>query len=770
MGRKATFFTFTITAAMVFGSVAEGLPGELDDRFGTDGFTRVKLDTERASTAEAIVIDDEGRAIVAGFVGDYYNNDELSDFALARFTTQGGLDETFGDGGIVIADLGTKYDEVSSIVIDSQGRIVVAGSIGDPLLSTRTGDEDRKEIAVARFLDDGSLDTTFGEADGSTSRKGWMTHAFTPVSGTEGTGSYGDQHLSAVAVDGDDRILLAGYIIGANGDVLIARLTEEGQVDSTFSDDGVVIVNEGGSNSEYGMDIAFSNGNVFVAAQTGSFSARKFAVIQLEEDGSPVADFGDSSGLLNFGDANASFVQSISIDNLGRIILAGYTRATSGDDYDIAVVRLTSSGAPDGSFGETNALSASGSLIRDIDGDDDVAVDVTIDSENRILIAGSSDLADPTTVVRMLVMRFTESGQPDSSFGVSGIMTAQFMDGTRNDGRSIAVSSTGLILVAVDHFVSLNNSFWGFGIARVIPSNVPGVPTGVTLESGAGELVVSWTAPADDGGSDVTGYVASTSTGATCTTATTSCTISGLENGTQYSVTVLAENVSGESQASAAAVGTPLAVPSAPTEVMVESGAGELRVSWTAPADDGGSDVTGYVASTSTGATCSTATTSCTISGLENDVAYLVTVLAQNAVGNSESSSPAQGTPVSPGSFAPLSPKRLLDTRSGDKVGEVDGSGDAYSLQVTGGNGVPSDGVAAVALNVTVVDGEAGDFGGFVTVYPCGTRPDASNLNFTSGQTIPNSVIAPVSDDGKVCFYVYGKAHLLADVSGYFIQ
>ena len=114
-------------------------------------------------------------------------------------------------------------------------------------------------------------------------------------------------------------------------------------------------------------------------------------------------------------------------------------------------------------------------------------------------------------------------------------------------------------------------------------------------------------------------------------------------------------------------------------------------------------------------------------------------------------------------------PERLMDTRpSGTKVGEIDGSGSAYELQVGGEKGVPSSGVAAVALNVTVVDGEAGDFGGFVTVYPCGTRPDASNLNFTSGQTIPNSVIAPVSSSGKVCFYVYGKAHLLADVSGYF--
>ena len=118
--------------------------------------------------------------------------------------------------------------------------------------------------------------------------------------------------------------------------------------------------------------------------------------------------------------------------------------------------------------------------------------------------------------------------------------------------------------------------------------------------------------------------------------------------------------------------------------------------------------------------------------------------------------------------FEKLTPKRLLDTRgSGDKVGDIDGNSAAYELQVTGEKGVPTD-ISAVALNVTVTETEAGDYGGFVTVYPCGTRPDALNLNFTNGQTIPNSVIAPVSTDGEVCFYVYGTAHLLADINGYF--
>jgi hypothetical protein len=123
------------------------------------------------------------------------------------------------------------------------------------------------------------------------------------------------------------------------------------------------------------------------------------------------------------------------------------------------------------------------------------------------------------------------------------------------------------------------------------------------------------------------------------------------------------------------------------------------------------------------------------------------------------------------GGFTALSrPERLLDTRpagNAGKVGALDGSGVAYTLQVAGRAGLPSRGIGSVALNVTVVDGSTNDFGGFVTVYPCGSRPDASSLNFVSNQIVPNAVIAPVSANGTVCFYVYGKAHLLADVSGY---
>jgi YVTN family beta-propeller protein len=120
-------------------------------------------------------------------------------------------------------------------------------------------------------------------------------------------------------------------------------------------------------------------------------------------------------------------------------------------------------------------------------------------------------------------------------------------------------------------------------------------------------------------------------------------------------------------------------------------------------------------------------------------------------------------------SYVPLGPVRVLDTRNG--TGGYDapvGPGGTISLQLTGADGVPATGVTAVVLNVTATDPTASSY---VTVYPDGeTRPTASNLNFTAGQTIPNLVIVPVGADGDIDFYNNtGSTDLVADLAGYFI-
>jgi hypothetical protein len=110
-------------------------------------------------------------------------------------------------------------------------------------------------------------------------------------------------------------------------------------------------------------------------------------------------------------------------------------------------------------------------------------------------------------------------------------------------------------------------------------------------------------------------------------------------------------------------------------------------------------------------------------------------------------------------------PARLLDTRSGTGGWYgVLGHTQSVDLGVAGQAGIPSNAVAAV-LNVTVTEA-AGP--GYLTVYPCGGAvPLTSNLNFNGGDTRANLVTVRLSADGRVCFYSYGRAAVIADITGY---
>jgi hypothetical protein len=113
--------------------------------------------------------------------------------------------------------------------------------------------------------------------------------------------------------------------------------------------------------------------------------------------------------------------------------------------------------------------------------------------------------------------------------------------------------------------------------------------------------------------------------------------------------------------------------------------------------------------------------------------------------------------------FRPLSPSRLFDTRGAAPVGPAG----VLRFDVTGIGGVPDSAVTAVALNVTAVNATAQSF---VTVWPDdAARPNASNLNFPVGGTVPNLVIMRVPESGVIDFFnESGNVHLLADVVGYY--
>ena len=132
---------------------------------------------------------------------------------------------------------------------------------------------------------------------------------------------------------------------------------------------------------------------------------------------------------------------------------------------------------------------------------------------------------------------------------------------------------------------------------------------------------------------------------------------------------------------------------------------------------------------------------------------------------------PSPGPPDSVAGFATLGPVRLFDTRPDQAQGAVPvdqsryGGTHVLAVKLAGVAGVPAWGVGAVSLNVTVIDPVGA---GFVTVYPCGERPLTSSLNYTAGEVVPNAVIAPLSADGRICFYSSVDTDLIADINGWF--
>ena len=300
----------------------------------------------------------------------------------------------------------------------------------------------------------------------------------------------------------------------------------------------------------------------------------------------------------------------------------------------------------------------------------------------------------------------------------------------------------------------------------------PGQPSAVAGNTSATVTVVEPTS----GDTPVSYTVTSSPGNAQCTVsgASGSCTVNGLTNGTSYTFTSTATNVTGTSLSSVASASvTPVLAPGTPGQPSAVAGNTSATVTVVAPTS-GGTPVSYTVTSSPGNAQCTVtgASGSCTVNGLTNGTSYTFTSTATNAAGTSSSSvASAAVTPgVSGGArFNPITPVRILDTRTTNTPSGVAGrvaQGGSLNLQITGANGIPND-ATAVVMNVTAV---SPNVAGYVTVYPNGvSRPEASNLNFVPGDTVPNLVTVGIGTSGQVnLFNANGTVDLIADVVGYY--
>ncbi len=323
---------------------------------------------------------------------------------------------------------------------------------------------------------------------------------------------------------------------------------------------------------------------------------------------------------------------------------------------------------------------------------------------------------------------------------------------------------------------------------QVITPAVPAAPGSVTATPGNAQATIGWTAPPlPQGGFAVTGYTVTLtpSTGAPIAivvsvgAAVLSTPVTGLANGTAYTVAVTAVNGVGVGPVGNA-VGpvVPRRAPDAPASVVGAPGDGRIDVSWAAPAFDGGAAVSGYTVTVTPAAgvpivqNLGAGVRAAAFTGLTNGTSHSVVVSVTNVAGTTVAPTVTSLPKVSP-RFHSVAPFRVLDSRPAPDgpIGLTGAWGPAQTkeLDVTGvaGSGVPATGVSAVVLNVT---GVAPSSTTHLTLFPSGeAAPNASHLNLGAGQVRPNLVVVKVGANGNVSiFNNAGTINVLADVVGWY--
>jgi uncharacterized delta-60 repeat protein len=227
--------------------------GVLDAGFGTNGVVRTRIGY--SSSASSVAVQPDGMIVLAGSGGESYPGE----FALARYTPDGGLDAGFGSSGVLTGPAGTG----SAVALQPDGKILAAGAVSGAM-------------ALARYKPDGSPDAAFGSAGAVRTEVGSVAGA------------------KALALQPDGKIVLAGYG-GGGGVFALARQQPDGSLDTSFGSDGTVTTAVGWSGTATGVALQ-PNGRILAGgyswggAQSPRFAlARYLVTIPTTIEGDPMA-------------------------------------------------------------------------------------------------------------------------------------------------------------------------------------------------------------------------------------------------------------------------------------------------------------------------------------------------------------------------------------------------------------------------------------------------------------------------------------------------
>ncbi|MBV5330793.1 MAG: hypothetical protein JZU65_24695, partial [Chlorobium sp.] len=326
-----------------FAVVRYNVDGSLDKTFDGDG--RIITDFGAYEEAASVTVQSNGKVLVVGYTG--VDGSGGGDFVLVRYNTDGSLDTTFDGDGMVTTDLGDMA-YANSVLVQSDGKIVV---IGD-MVTDESGGSD---IVMVRYDTDGSLDMSFG------------------IGGKVVTDiGYGDFARSAVMQD-DGRIVVTGRQYSSGGesgseDVMVLRYNTDGDLDTTFSLDGISIADFGEAEHPRSVTLQ-TDGKIIVtgySAPPGSSGDSDVMVLRYNTDGDLDTTFSDD-GVVKTKVWDESSGNDVVVQSDGMILVAGSTE-NSGDDeaHDFLLIRYNA----DGTFNDTLNGTDGNDLLNGFDGND----------------------------------------------------------------------------------------------------------------------------------------------------------------------------------------------------------------------------------------------------------------------------------------------------------------------------------------------------------------------------------------------------------------
>ncbi len=410
---------------------------DLDVSFGVNGkvFTDFNGQEELGSS---VAIQPDGKIILAGT--GIVNTADGYDFCVARYNTDGSLDGSFGTNGkanfeITNFILSNKKDHATGVALQSDGKIVLVGYAPNANFSTADNN-----FAVVRLNSNGTLDPSYA------------TNGLLRI-GFGGLGS----RANAVKIQADNKAVVVGFskTTSANNDYAIARINTDGSLDTDFSNDGKHVVPFG----TYDMATALAiqtDGKILV----GGDAENQLGLVRFTAFGVLDNTFGIGGKVLTPIAGGTEKITSVAVQTNGKIVCGG-TRYNNAS-FNFLLVQYNPNGTLDQTFG------TAGITTTDIDNNsEDLATSIALQTDAKILLVGT---CNTNGTDYFAINRFNNNGILDSTFSTDGIQLTA-MNGTQ--ANAVLIQNDGKIVVGGGIYLGASSAA-NFGLARYLGNSFLG--------------------------------------------------------------------------------------------------------------------------------------------------------------------------------------------------------------------------------------------------------------------------------------------------------